>query len=296
MSLNDILLTIAAVLPAVVLCVYVYKKDRAEKEPIYLLLVLLALGGISCYPAARIESVAYDLLHRIFEPYGTMSDGVLHLDSTTFRLYNACKYFFGVALVEEGVKFIALCLATRKNKEFNSLFDGMIYAVFVSLGFAAVENVGYVLKYGWANAVVRALYSVPAHMFFGVLMGYYYSFWHMYDKAGKREQVLKSAGLIESNAKMFSGSKYILPCLLIPMSAHGLYDYCCTIESTLASVIFYLLVLSLYMYCFYQISKMSRIDVMDSRFMNRIILKKYPYLDASLLCAVPQDNDSHKNA
>ena len=295
LSINEILLICAALLPAIVLCVYIYKKDGVEKEPIHLLLCLLALGCAICYPAAELETIIGKLLTKIFTPYGRMIGGKLYLADGPYKIYHACKYFIGVALVEEGLKFLALHFATRKNKNFNSLFDGVIYAVFVSLGFAALENVLYVLRYGWMNAFVRGVLSVPGHMFFGVIMGYYYSLSHMHEKAREQEQILKRAGYISYSGKEFSGKMYLFLSLLIPTVAHGIYDFCCTSNSTLATISFYGFIFFLYIYCFTKISNVSRFDMRDSMCANALMQKKYPHLKDVLvqdLLKNEEDTDS----
>ncbi len=278
MSLNDILLVCAALLPAIALCIYVFKKDRVEKEPIGLLLGLLLLGGLICFPAAEVEGGLIDLLDSIFSPYMVEYEGKFYLFGTAYKLYNACKYFIGVALVEEGFKFLVLFIFTRKNKNFNSLFDGLIYAVFVSLGFAALENVFYVLEYGWINALVRAVMSVPGHMFFAVLMGYYYSHWHMHEKARQLELNLQKVGLIKQKGLEFSGKRYLVLGLLIPVLAHGWYDYCCTIETIIATISLYAFLIFLYIYCFKKIKSMSKGDMEDTVYSTIMLLEKYPHL------------------
>ncbi|MBE6810153.1 MAG: PrsW family intramembrane metalloprotease [Ruminococcaceae bacterium] len=278
MGINDILLVCAALFPAIALCIYVFKKDRVEKEPIGLLISLAFLGCVICFPAAEIEGVAFDLIKKAFTPYAVEQDGVKYLTGVAFKMYNASKYFVGVALVEEGLKFLVLILMTRKNKNFNSLFDGLIYAVFVSLGFAALENVLYVVKNGWMNAFVRAVMSVPGHMFFAVLMGYYYSMWHMYEKAKRKERALKRDGLLSPDAKEFSGRRHLVLSLLVPILAHGLYDYCCTDGTVLATIGLYAFLLFLYVHCFGRIRKMSKDDMLDVTYSNLLVLKKHPHL------------------
>ena len=278
MELENIFLICAALFPAVALCIYIFKKDRVEKEPIGLLLGLLSLGALMCFPAAEIETIFFDGIESIFMPYTVEYGGEHYLVGNTYKLYNACKYFIGVAFVEEGCKFLIVYFVTRKNKNFNSLFDGLVYAVFVSLGFAALENVFYVLENGWMNALMRAVMSVPGHMFFAVLMGYYYSLWHIYEKAKKKEQELKRAGLISKNAVEISGKSYLIFSLLMPTLAHGLYDYCCTLGTTLATIVFYAFLLFLYIYCFRRIKNMSKGDVDDITYSNAIVLNKYPHL------------------
>ncbi len=280
MKVNDILLTCAALFPAIALCIYIFKKDRVEKEPLGLLLSLLGLGVLICFPAAEIETVLFDFFDRLFDPFTVEYGGKRYLVGTMYEIYNACKYFIGVALVEEGLKFAAMFLATRHNKNFNSLFDGLVYAVFVSLGFAGLENVFYVLENGWINAIMRALMSVPGHMFFAVLMGYYYSLWHMYEKAAQQERELKQAGLIERGTKVFSGKKYLVLSLLVPVFAHGLYDYYCTLGTTFSTVALYAFILFLYFYCFRRIKKMSKGDTDDATYSTAMVLAKYPHLVA----------------
>lgn len=280
--MNNVLLVLAALLPAVALCIYIFIKDRAEKEPIGLLLLLFGLGVVICFPAAFLENRFDDLLHMIFEPLGITDGDSVVLDSFTFRIYNIIKYFLGVGLIEEGLKWAVLILVTRKNKNFNSLFDGIIYAVFVSLGFAAFENVLYVLDYGWINAIMRALMSVPGHMFNAVIMGYHYSMWHMYSLARDRERQLKRERVLHPDNPEFSPAKDAVFSLLLPVLCHGFYDYCCSIDSLLATVAFYAFLLFLYIFCFARISKMSKSDQLDHTYSNMLVLLKYPTLMESL--------------
>lgn len=279
MTLNDALLIVAALFPAIALCIYIFKKDRAEKEPISLLLGLFLGGVIIAFPAAKTEDLLTGVLNSVFSPFAVVADETTaYLPSTLFKLYNAIQSFAGIALVEEGLKWLVLFFITRKNKNFNSLFDGLIYAVFVSLGFAALENVLYVLSYGWTNALIRAATAVPGHMFNAVLMGCYYSFWHMNEKAKALEKTLKEKQLIPTSAPEFSGKKDLALSIVIPVSAHGLYDYCCLSETWFATVALYGFLLFLYIYCFKKIRQMSKSDMKDDTFVLAMLLKKYPQL------------------
>lgn len=207
-----------------------------------------------------------------------MTDGEASISRGAYYAYQATNAFIGVALIEELGKFVFLFLATRKNKNFNSLFDGLIYAVFTSLGFAALENVLYAVNNGWSVAIIRMVTAVPAHMFFGVLMGYYYSWWHMHEKAAARERELKAAGYITANAREFSGKKYLGLSLLIPVLVHGFYDFCCFVGETWAVLTFYGFLIFLYIYCFGKVRKMSKADTDDNSFTAAMIVRKYPTL------------------
>jgi len=112
--------------------------------------------------------------------------------------------FITAGFIEESFKFLGLYLLIWRNPNFNEKFDGIVYAVFVSLGFAAVENIMYVSEGGNKVALVRALTAVPAHALFGIRMGYYFGVAHMYKE-------LRLSFLIKA--------------LFIPVLLHGIYDF-----------------------------------------------------------------------
>lgn len=279
---SDLILTAVALFPAIVLCIYVFAKDRVEKEPIGLLLVLLGAGALTTIPASFLEETLGSALNGIFAPFTYEKDGVTYLVGMTYYLYHALKYFVVVALVEEGVKWTALKLITRNNKNFNSLFDGVIYSVFVSLGFAALENIMYAFNHGMSTAIARMVTAVPAHMFFAVLMGYYYSWWNVYRKADAIERELMpeilNRNVSYGAALPFPIKKYMRYSLLVPTLAHGLYDYCCTIGGYIATIAFYVFLAFLYIHCFGKIKKMSKQDISDNQLARLLVRNRYPDL------------------
>ena len=156
---NPILIA-AAVIPAIVLLRFVYKEDRLDKESPGLLLSLVLFGIIATFAALVSEQIGEAVLALIVP------------ENTT--AYNAILYFVVVALSEEGFKYLLLKKRTWWSSEFNCQFDGVVYAVFVSLGFALWENISYVLMYGLGTAAVRAVTAVPGHACFGVFMGAFF--------------------------------------------------------------------------------------------------------------------------
>lgn len=282
--MNHFLLVVAAIIPAVVLCVYVFMKDRVDKEPISLLFRLLLLGIAACFPASYVESFTIDILDGVFaDSIFTDSYGNVMISESVFYIYNFIKYFLCVALTEELCKWIVLNFATKLNKEFNCFFDGLIYSVFVSLGFAAFENVFYVIDYGWYTALMRAFLSVPGHMFFAVMMGYQYSVSHIIDGAWAMESVLKDEGLIPANAPEFTSRKNMILSVAVPALAHGIYDYCCTLGTAWATVIFYLFVGFMYIKCFGKIKKMSFADAPGDDYSKAMVISKYPMLTDKII-------------
>lgn len=164
--MNPILIA-AAIIPAIFLLVKVYKADRLEREPPLLLLSLVLYGIIATGLAMVTESLGSVVLNSIF--------------SQNTILYNVMMYFIVVAFSEEGFKYLLLKNRTWYSPAFNCQFDGVVYATFVSLGFALWENIGYVLRYGFGTAMVRAVTAVPGHACFGVFMGAWYGLAKRYD-------------------------------------------------------------------------------------------------------------------
>lgn len=135
---NPILIA-AAVIPAVFLLVHVYRADKLEKEPAPLLISLVLYGIAATFIALLLERFGGWLLGRYFPENSTP--------------YNVLMYFGVVAFSEEGAKYFLLKRRTWNSAAFNCQFDGVVYAVFVSLGFALWENISYVLMYGLSTAL-----------------------------------------------------------------------------------------------------------------------------------------------
>ncbi len=278
--MTQVLLVASALLPALVLCIYVFKKDRVEKEPTGLLVKLLILGALSCIPVVILELLLGDVIETAHFGKTMYLESAMKAEEN-YLSYLASKQFFGVGLVEEGMKLLFLVLATRKSKEFNSWFDGLIYAIFVSLGFAALENVLYVLQNGFINAIMRGVLSVPGHMFFAVMMGYYYSLWHITDKAKELEKALGERGIITYKKSKFSSKRYIVLSLLIPALAHAIYNFCCSAGTGWSLLALFAFVVFMYIYCFGKIKKMSVNDAYSYKYAKALLFKKYPEAEAA---------------
>jgi RsiW-degrading membrane proteinase PrsW (M82 family) len=166
----------------------IYQKDH-EKEPISLLFKCLMGGCLS---------VLLSLMLSI--PLG-MLEGAFQGDF----LSSFHQSFLEAAIPEELAKFVILYLLIWKSKELNHSYDGIVYSVFVSLGFALIENILYVFEGGLTVAIMRAILAVPGHGLFGVMMGYYFSLARFHEGGKRREFLIKS--------------------LAIPILFHGAYDF-----------------------------------------------------------------------
>lgn len=180
-------LLVLSLAPVIIILAYVYIRDKYEKEPLRLVLKGLAAGAVILIPAAFIEQS----LGRFPEDWGQIP-GAFY---TGFAVAGA---------TEELLKFLMVYLLFYRNRNFNERYDGIVYAVAVSLGFAALENVMYVFRGGLQVGLLRSFTAVPAHAFFGMIMGYYF-------------------GL----ARFVPGakSKSLLKAIALPWFFHGLYDF-----------------------------------------------------------------------
>lgn len=176
-----------ALAPIAAVLVFIYVKDKYEREPLALLVGCFFLGILSVLPAILLETLA--------------QKAGINVSSNTFTTF--IYAFFVVGFSEEFCKFIIIRLFIFKNKNFNEPFDGIVYCVVVSMGFAAIENVMYVLQGGLGTAIMRMFTAVPAHALFGIFMGYF---------IGKAK---------------FSNKKglYLFLGLFIAIVMHGLYDF-----------------------------------------------------------------------
>lgn len=164
MEENLYTIVLAAIAPAVVLLVYIWWKDKYQREPFSQIIKGFFYGVISAGVAIAI-GVVITLL------------GWLPEETTNFG-QAIWRAFVGAALPEEFAKLMMLWLLLRRNKYFDERFDGIVYAACIGLGFAATENIFYLLSNinQWeAVAVQRAIFAVPGHFFFAVAMGYFYS-------------------------------------------------------------------------------------------------------------------------
>ena len=180
-----------AIVPVVVLLVFIYIKD-VDKEPRKLLIKLFLFGCLSVIPILIGELLIDEIIPTTYIPNFFIS---------------FITTFISVALVEEIGKWFVTYFSSYKSKDYNHSFDGIVYAVFVSLGFAIVENVLYVYKFGFDTGVDRAKFSIPGHAVFGVFMGYYLSLSKSYALKGDKKSLW-----------------YLILSILVPSLCHAIYD------------------------------------------------------------------------
>ena len=226
----DPILIAAAVIPAIILLIRVERADRLEKESRGLLASLVLFGIASTAIASLLERIGMGILDSVFEYEST--------------LYNILLYFGVVAFAEEGAKYVLLKRRTWRNPEFNCQFDGVVYGVFVSLGFALWENIEYVALFGLGTAAIRAVTAVPGHACFGVFMGAWYGM------AKRRE----GAGDLVGAKRMRTRA------LLIPALLHGFYDFAASSESDSMNLVFFGFVIIMFITAYRLVKHVSAND------------------------------------
>ncbi|SDJ67050.1 glutamic-type intramembrane protease PrsW [Sediminibacillus albus] len=173
----------AGIAPTLALMSFFYLKDRFDSEPLSMVFRTFMYGALLVFPIMFIQ-------------YAFMEEGIGQAPMI--------RSFLLTGLMEEFFKWFIFLYTVYKYTDFDSLYDGIIYGVAISLGFATVENLLYLLAHGVEYAFGRALFPVSSHALFGVIMGYY----------------LGKAKFFTHNHK-----STLLLALIIPVTLHGFYDF-----------------------------------------------------------------------
>ena len=230
MLIYNWILILAAVIPAIFLMIKVYRSDRLESEdPAFL--KRLVLAGVLATLIAMVAERIGSLLLSALVPMNS-------------ALYNVILYFVIVGLAEEGAKYLLLKKWSWGSPEFNCQYDAVVYAVFVSLGFALWENISYVTHYGFATALVRAVTAIPGHTCFGVFMGTFYGLARGYAYLGENDR-----------SKSFRILAVVVPTLI-----HGAYDYIASSQASGGTFVFLAFIMLLFGVSFVMVNNLSKND------------------------------------
>ncbi len=210
-----------AIAPILIITIYIYVRDKFNREPIWLLTLSLVGGMFSVIPvllAAYITELPMHYLHGLQKP--------------------AYEAFIQAGFVEELFKFLVVLLLVWRSKHFDERFDGIVYAVFVSMGFALVENILYVFDGGVGTGLMRIITAVPAHAIFGISMGYY-------------------LGMAKFNP--WKRSTYIALAFIVPWLIHGFYDFVLMAGYEWLLVVFVIYLILMYIYGFRKLRELARL-------------------------------------
>lgn len=231
------ILILLSILPVILLGMYIYKKDK-NKEPLGFLFKLFFAGILSII----ITLVLTDILE-LFFPFFTIDYSELNLIEIFISV------LFGVGLIEELSKWIMCYKISYNNYNFDEFYDMIVYAVFVALGFAALENILYVVfNDSFISSIqiglLRGVSSVPSHAVDGIFMGYYLGLSKLNELAGRND--LKKKNMFLS--------------LFVPVLLHTIYDFCIFAGSLILLIFWIVFVIILYIKAIKNIKKVSSLN------------------------------------
>lgn len=223
----NIILLLIAILPIYVICLYIYQKDY-EKEPKKLLTKLFIFGMLSCIPALILELV----LGHFFSNEGIKSHLELFINVT-----------ISIAFAEEICKWLVIYFSTYNNKEFDHIYDAIVYCIFTALGFALVENLLYVFLSGWGVGLFRAVTAVPGHAAYAIIMA---------TLLGKAKQA--QIGNNKSKEHL-----YIALSIIAPTIGHSIYDYLIMDDEYILLLAFVVFVVVIFRYSYMKVRKLANV-------------------------------------
>lgn len=220
-----------ALVPSLLLMRYIYRLDRIESEPMWLVRRMFFHGMLSTLGAMILEAAGYFLISRT----GLNPEGIP---------YNILFFFIVVGVSEELVKYIPLRRNIWYSPEFNCRFDAVVYAVAVTLGFAAAENVMYALGFGAGVIPIRGLTAVPMHCICGIFMGHY----------------MGEAKAMEAQQRWGAMQLYNVLSMLVPVLLHGYYDFCQSVDNAVLSGSFVVFVVVIDVIAYLALRRYARED------------------------------------
>ncbi len=222
-----IILFVLAVIPVLILGLYIYNKD-VEKEPKLLLFKLFCCGIIS-------SLFVFLFSYLLFEFFPHFRINFYEFSFIKYFIYS----FFLVSFFEEGCKWISTRFVGYNSKHFDQAYDIIVYSSFVALGFAFLENIMYVFNYGISAAILRAIISVPGHLSFGIMMGYY--------------MLLAKLSKTKNNYR-----KYMIYSFIFPMLIHGSYDFLLLFKNKCILIIMLTILFIFYIFSYIKIKSVIK--------------------------------------
>lgn len=215
-------------IPSIFLLIYIYQKDKIEKEPLPLLIILFLMGMACCLLSIFIAKV-----FQTYFPFLILSYHDLKLWQIIFKI------LVTIGFIEEALKWLVTYFITWRNKNFKHVYDPIVYCVTTSLGFATLENIIYALNFkalGILPIFLRGILSVPNHAVFGIFMGYY-------------------LGL----AKKENRKRYKLLSLLVPLYFHFIYDMLLVSKNPFTFLFFIIYVAVCYLFAYSRLKKLAQV-------------------------------------
>lgn len=227
--INKLLVILLVLIPVYVFVRYIYYRDKIEKEPKMLIIILFILGIITVYLSNYSWNFIVSKIPEIKEEIGNDNKYIKFLIS-----------YGEIGFIEETIKYIILVIIIYRNKNYNYEYDGIVYATAISLGFAFVEGIKYGMMNNLFITLVRSILTIPMHAVYGILMGYYLS---------------KSKKNIQSRSFY-----YMYMALLVPIFIHGTSDYLLSTLNQKNLLIYIIYAMIIYIIVLKKIDETSRLD------------------------------------
>jgi len=202
--METLFLLILAVAPPAGFMVFINWMDRHQPQCLKTILVAMGIGALSIIPALIIQIAA--------EPIP-----LLQIEGLTGSFFES---FLVVAPSEEFSKFIFIYLYLRNKPFYDELNDGIVYYGAGAIGFALLENVFYVLDYGFTTGLLRAFTAIPIHTFCGIIIGYHAGLARFTDQPKPRRIILRGlflAYLTHATYNTLLSAESLLALLFIPL-------------------------------------------------------------------------------
>ena len=224
--MNYLIITLS-ILPIVLIAIYYYKKDTL-KEPKKLLRKLFFSGMLS---GVLVIIISYITI-LFFPTYASIEN------ANMFKIF--IYSFVFVALIEEVCKWLMIYKISYHHRDFDQLYDIILYSVLVGLGFACLENLLYTTSSNniWV-AIFRGITAIPAHACFQTFMGYY---------------------LTLAKFKKGNQNKYKNLSLIIPVLLHGTYDFLLLSGNIVLVCSFFIFIVFLFIITIIKVKKIINID------------------------------------
>lgn len=142
----------------------IYKKDMVKEKPVSLIKAIL--GGFAV-------AITITLI------FGSFSSLGINLNELAKKM-GIFSYFFRAFIlsgfIEESLKLLAFIFLFKDTSDYDDAYDGIVFASFIAMGFAFLENILYFISFKNTNILLlRTFTSLPIHFYCGIFMGYYFS-------------------------------------------------------------------------------------------------------------------------
>ena len=197
-----LLIPVLGLAPGLLWLWFIYRGNKYRPEPKGLVIRTFLFGMMAIIPVMFVETAL--LLPYVFTHIDQFKNfSMTDLNNLTIGQI-AYVSFLVAGVTEEFFKFLVVRTTIYKSPYFDEPIDGLVYSSAAALGFASLENIEYLIQFGWQTALVRAPITTMAHVVFSAMWGY---------------------PLAMKKLKRKNSTIFLWLGLLGAMAGHGLYDF-----------------------------------------------------------------------